>query len=84
MKKKKARKKIIQLLNQCFSIMSKIELGDDVIFEIHLVNNKKINNRKVRPLTEGKEKLNFKKNPPSNKKTPPPPKMSYGSYWAEN
>lgn len=36
-------------------------------------------NKKVRPLTEGKEKRNFKKNPPPQKTTPkpPPPKPSW-------
>lgn len=75
MTKKKAKKQLIKLLlNQVeqLSIMSKIELGDDVIFEIQRLQNI-INSRKVKPLTEGKEKLNFKKNPPLNKTTPPPP-----------
>lgn len=36
--------------------------------------------KKVRPLTEGQEKRNFKKNPPPQKTTPkpPPPKPSSG------
>ena len=75
MTKEQAKDELIEvLMNQVadLTIMSKIELGDDVIFEIQRLQNI-INSKKVKPLTEGKEKLNFKKNPPVNKTTPPPP-----------
>lgn len=75
MKRKHAKNELISLLldqiNQ-LTVLSKIELGDDVIEEIQRLQ-KIINKPKIKPLTEGKEKLNYKKNPPYNKTTSPPP-----------
>lgn len=75
MTKKEAQTELINLLMsqvEQLSIMSKIELGDDVIEEIQRLQ-RIINKPKIKPLTEGGELLNYKKNPPSNKTTPPPP-----------
>lgn len=65
MTRKEAKDELIEILmNQVMDLtmMSKIELGDDVIEEIQKLQ-KIINKPKVKPLTEGKKKVKLQENP---------------------